>query len=84
MNDIEASILTLRTLADRAYYIMQDVEEGFFHNTDWPKDKSKWCYMAHEFPRTASKAGAVGDAIIELRKELDEIEASLQEEGKQE
>lgn len=81
MHDIEASILALRILADRAYYIMQDVEEDFFHNTDWPKDKSKWCYMAHMFPRTASKAGAVGDAIAELRKTLDEIEASMQNGG---
>ena len=74
---IESQLTELRILIDRAYYIMQDVEEDYFLNADWAKDKAQWSCLAYMFPRAAAKSGAVADYIDEIRKTLEQIENAV-------
>lgn len=76
---LEPSLRFLNDYAERARLLMQEVEEDFFDHREWAEDPEAWQYLTHEFPRAAAKAGAVSDALQEIRELLSDINATIRE-----
>lgn len=75
-DNIEEQLMHLHSLANRIFYTMQDLMEGYFHSPYInPDDKDTLWAMTSQFKRNTARAEIVEDSVLQLRYLLEDLDA---------